>query len=234
MVNMKAYVPEIVAIGPYHHNKGKLGRMDEYKKNYVGSLIEREHKDIKTFVAALTTLEPEISVSYVKPLSLNEDELIKMMVIDGCFIIELLELVDLAVLFFCGILLGKGHGDSKQEAGIRIEKNEGTIFDIKIENKTLEISPLIIKDKTDSILQNRIAHEQYDEYYPRISFVSDYVKVLDCLINSPKDDEILRQSGIIVNWKSNDEGFSTMFNDIYESVVGQARGPFTTSTPSMK
>ncbi|KAM7486017.1 hypothetical protein LguiA_002026 [Lonicera macranthoides] len=176
--------------------------------------------------------------------------------------IDLLEhpiLVDLAVLFFRGILLvhdqwlpsfglcedlenTKGTKNWEfircvtelQEAGIRIEKNEGTIFDIKIENKTLEISPLIIKDKTDSILRNRIAHEQYDEYYPRISFVSDYVKVLDCLINSPKDDEILCQSGIIVNWKSNDEGVSTMFNDIYESVVGQARGPFTTSTPSIK
>ncbi|KAM7486041.1 hypothetical protein LguiA_002050 [Lonicera macranthoides] len=340
-VNRKAYLPEIVAIGPYNHNKGNLGRMEEYKKKYVKSLIKREvtkpkpkYKDIntfvETFVADLTALEHEIRASYAEPLSLSKDELIKMMVMDSCFIIELLkrfddpnlreeddrifrmnwmltslqrdlilfenqlpffvlcmlhdmiegenhvQLVDHAVLFFNGILPGEGNrglvsGDLKynyihlldlvhdewlpsfskaclredlkntkgtekwelircvtelQEAGIRIEKNEGTLFDIVFENKTLKIPPLTIEDRTDSILRNLIVHEQYDEYYPHFSFVSDYVKVLDCLIDSPKDVGILRQSGIIVNWKSDDEGVSTMFTDIYESVVGPSKRDF--------
>ncbi|KAM7486013.1 hypothetical protein LguiA_002022 [Lonicera macranthoides] len=270
-VNRKAYEPELVAIGPYHHHSKNLGMMEEYKKRYA-----RE----------------------------SEDHLTTMMVLDGCFIIELLKrfddpslreegdrifrlnwmltslqrdlllfenqlpfivlcklhdlvvgenchelLVREAMLFFKGILPGKGHriyvsGDLKdsyihlldlefirratelQEAGIKIEKGEGKLFDIVFENKTLKIPPLTIEDRTDSILRNLIAHEQYDEYYPHLSFVSDYVKFLDCLIDYPEDVEILRQNGIIVNWKSNDKGVSTMFNDIYESVVGPSMKDF--------
>ncbi|KAM7489072.1 hypothetical protein LguiB_026556 [Lonicera macranthoides] len=330
-VNWKSYEPEIIAIGPYHHRKENLKMMEQYKIRYLRSLIERERKDISTFVASFRTLEPEIRACYAERLSQNEDQLIKMMVVDGCFIIELLrkfsdpslreeddrvfrmnwmltslqrdlllfenqlpffvlcklydliqgenrhvKLVDDAMLFFNNILPGKGnrqfvngdlknnythllglvhdewlpsfnraslHGHSEnmeervkwefigratelREAGIKIQKVEGKLFDIDFENKTLKIPPLTIEDRTESILRNLIAYEQYDEYYPHFNFVCDYVKFLDCLIHSPKDVEILRQSGIIVNWKSNDEGVSTIFNHICESVVGPSKRDF--------
>lgn len=54
------------------------------------------------------------------------------------------------------------------------------MFDIDFENKTLKIPPLTTEDRTESILRNLIAYEQYDEYYPDFNFVSDYVKFLDC------------------------------------------------------
>ncbi|GMP78005.1 hypothetical protein CsSME_00034099 [Camellia sinensis var. sinensis] len=43
---------------------------------------------------------------------------------------------------------------------------------------------------------------------------------MDCLINSPKDVEILSRRGIIDNWLGDNEVVSTIFNKISDAVTG--------------
>ncbi|KAJ8762740.1 hypothetical protein K2173_012232 [Erythroxylum novogranatense] len=64
-----------------------------------------------------------------------------------------------------------------------------SIFDIKFANGVLEIPKLTIDDKTESLLRNLIAYEQFwkDDIYQAI----DYTMFMDCLINSKKDVELL-------------------------------------------
>ncbi|XP_022722895.1 UPF0481 protein At3g47200-like isoform X1 [Durio zibethinus] len=105
-----------------------------------------------------------------------------------------------------------------QEAGIRFKKADGNnVFDVKFENGTVKIPTLEIDDHTECFLRNLIAFEQF---FPgrSLNHVTDYMNFMDCLINSPKDVELLRQRGIINNWLGNDEVIATMFNMLGDSV----------------
>lgn len=89
-VNEKAYEPEIVAIGPYHRNKSHLKMMEEHKLRFLKLLLQRKKDKVSKYVAAMKLLEEEARKCYAEPLHLSSDEFIEMMVLDGCFIIELL------------------------------------------------------------------------------------------------------------------------------------------------
>ncbi|CAL5404721.1 unnamed protein product [Camellia sinensis] len=109
-----------------------------------------------------------------------------------------------------------------QEAGVKLEKFEvtgGSLFNIKFDEAKLYIPPLTVEDRTESIVRNLIAYEQYCPDNQR-NYVTDYVKFLDCLIDSPKDVEILSRVGIIDNWLGDDEEVSNIFNKISDAVSG--------------
>ncbi|GLT60248.1 hypothetical protein SLA2020_330210 [Shorea laevis] len=105
------------------------------------------------------------------------------------------------------------------EAGIKFKKtkNEKSFFDLKFENGVLWIPTIRMYAYTDSILRNFIAREQCHNY-PR--YVTDYVTFMDCLINTRKDVELLRRSGIIVsNGLGDDEFVATTFNKLCDLIV---------------
>ncbi|KAL8534030.1 hypothetical protein ACS0TY_010158 [Phlomoides rotata] len=90
-VNMKAYEPEMVAIGPYHHGKDNLKMMEELKLRYVQSLVDHKPRIlIEQYIAAIAGIEKMARDCYAEPISQNASEFIVMLVVDGCFIIELI------------------------------------------------------------------------------------------------------------------------------------------------
>ncbi|KAL5574236.1 hypothetical protein UlMin_023833 [Ulmus minor] len=79
----------------------------------------------------------------------------------------------------------------------------------------LKIPQLMISDRTETIFRNLVAYEKYIEK----SDFTDYLFFMDCLINSPKDVELLRHRGIIENMLGDNEYVSLMFNKICSYVV---------------
>ncbi|KAK4429897.1 hypothetical protein Salat_1290400 [Sesamum alatum] len=89
-VNGKAYEPDIIAIGPYHRGKDNLKMMEDYKLRYLQFLLKRKKGNVETFISAVGELEQEARSSYSEPpTSLSAPKFIEMLVLDGCFIIEL-------------------------------------------------------------------------------------------------------------------------------------------------
>ncbi|GKV06845.1 hypothetical protein SLEP1_g18672 [Rubroshorea leprosula] len=326
--NEKAYEPQIISIGPYHHGKEHLEGMEAHKMHCLKGLLQRRKEtSVHRYVMALKGMEDEIRKCYAEP-SAHGDALVEMMLLDGCFIIELIcgnltwtrkideqreknvdfrnfnwvklkrdlllvenqlpfsvllklfhmtgepnqqnvqNFIRMALRFFCTLMPGNGKGiepfwvisdpnienllglvhdswgpspeardncskNSAQygvwkfirnatelkEAGIKFKKKDNgkSIFDIQFENGVLWIPTIGMYDQTDSILRNFIAHEQCHNNYPR--YVTDYVTFMDCLINTRKDVELLRHSGIIVNGLGDDEVVATIFNRLCDSVV---------------
>ncbi|TYH01592.1 hypothetical protein ES288_A09G071500v1 [Gossypium darwinii] len=315
-VNEKAYEPEVVAIGPYHHGKHHLKPMEEHKFRFLGMLLNEMKEDVTNYVMVMRESEDRARKCYADQLDLDTDDFVEMMLIDACFIIQLIRkfamttvmddpffkiggfhgilcrdllLVENQLPFFIlwelfcmveipnpdiflyitmnffGIILpGKGctrdslksimeikhllglvndcwqpsesemvayrkktkpiewsfmHCATElQEDGIRFEKADGSsIFDIKFENGTMKIPTLEIDDHTECFFRNVIAFEQF---FPgrSLNHVTDYMNFMDCLINSPKDVELLQRRGIINNWLGNDEVIATMFNRLGDSV----------------
>ncbi|KAI8003848.1 UPF0481 protein [Camellia lanceoleosa] len=323
-VNEKAYEPETIAIGPYHRSKHSLQMMEEHKLRYLKLLLKRKgESSADRYVAAIKSREQEARRCYAEPISLNANEMIEMMVLDGCFIIELMQkfgmadlrdendsifqmdwivrrlqrdlmlfenqlpffilrelfdkiegpnhhnrLIYLALCFFRDLLPGPGYrehvdgnshfeirhllglihnnwlpsfagivpngdGSNKkgnwrfipntielQEAGVKLVKIEGaSLFDIKFEYGVMKIPSLTIEDRTESFLRNLIAYEQYCPDN-QLTYITDYVGFMDCLIDSPKDVEILSRRGIIDNWLGNNEVVSTIFSKISDARIG--------------
>lgn len=323
-VNKKAYEPEIIAIGPYHHGKENLLVMEEHKLRYLKHLLQRnDENNADRYILSLKSLELEARRCYTESIDLTTDEFIEMLLLDGCFVIEvirkfemaylrnkndpifqmdwivislqrdlilfenqlpffilckLFDLIEapdnrsrfmyLALCFFRDLLPGNDYrkqvdaspdlnfkhllglihknwipsygGGPKLnekaqntmswrfipsatellEAGVKIKKaTEGSLFDIKFEHGVIRVPPLRIEDRTETFLRNLIAYEQY---YPDIqfSYVSDYVRVIDCLINSINDVEILCRCEIIDNWLGDKEVVCDIFNKISDAVAG--------------
>ncbi|GKV50751.1 hypothetical protein SLEP1_g57447 [Rubroshorea leprosula] len=103
-----------------------------------------------------------------------------------------------------------------REAGIEFKRLETgrdarkSLFDIKFYNKILAIPTVTIDVDTESLLRNLIVFEQYDNKHPL--FLTAYIALMDPLINSVKDVELLCKSGIIDNLLGNDESVAALFN----------------------
>ncbi|GKV37438.1 hypothetical protein SLEP1_g45469 [Rubroshorea leprosula] len=107
-----------------------------------------------------------------------------------------------------------------REAGIEFEmvETEGnrkrSLFDINFEKGKgiLKMQKLTIEDDTESLYRNLIACEQFDNELP--AYLLDYVTVMDCLINTGKDVELLCKSKIIDNLLGDDESVAALFNKL--------------------
>ncbi|KAJ4718668.1 hypothetical protein OWV82_010318 [Melia azedarach] len=94
--NASAHEPILVSIGPYHHGKEGLQAMEALKLRYLYDLLSQKGRAVRQRF----TLEELVSLVmldalgnkryYEEPLPIEEDKFIEMMVIDGCFILELL------------------------------------------------------------------------------------------------------------------------------------------------
>lgn len=100
--NGKAYQPRIVSIGPYHRGQPRLNMIEEHKWRYLGSLLSRTQTkglNLEKLLEAIAPLENEARECYSETIQLDSHEFIEMMVLDGCFIIELFRKVGKLVPF---------------------------------------------------------------------------------------------------------------------------------------
>ncbi|KDP34695.1 hypothetical protein JCGZ_10900 [Jatropha curcas] len=91
-INEKAYQPHIVSIGPYHHGKEQLKMIQEHKGRFLGSVLARTQKHgvcLSDFYKAIASMEERIRECYSENIEYSSHDFIEMMVLDGCFIIEL-------------------------------------------------------------------------------------------------------------------------------------------------
>ncbi|KAK7842321.1 upf0481 protein [Quercus suber] len=94
-VDEHAYDPVLVSIGPFHYKNPLLKEMEEHKLRFLfGSMRyeskeEREHW-LQRLAEAMKRLEGRARWCYSEAFEhISTDDFVRMMVIDGCFIIEL-------------------------------------------------------------------------------------------------------------------------------------------------
>jgi len=329
-VNERAYEPEIVSIGPYHRGKDDLKMMEEYKKHYLQKFLQRRPENsLTSYVAAMRGLEAQARRYYDQTVSLGEDAFVEMLLLDGCFIVELicklttsglqqgdqndpvignlliLSRISYDILLlenqlpFCVLLklssmampnekvpfIDKASGffewmypgsrlersntissheckhlldlvyhkwllrspselpsgiEAKntklefirsakelKDAGIKFGKQEGSFglfLGVRFEKDMIKIPCLKIDDTTESLFRNLIAYEQCSQR--QHLYVTDYITLMDCLINTREDVRILRHRGIIENGLGDDEMVCTLFNKLGINVMISDRGRF--------
>ncbi|KAK6114947.1 hypothetical protein DH2020_007216 [Rehmannia glutinosa] len=87
----KLYDPKILSIGPFHHKKDQLQKMEQHKFMYLKCLLKRrKESSVDKYVTAMRSLEEKARKCYAETIDLSSDKFVEMMILDGCFIIELI------------------------------------------------------------------------------------------------------------------------------------------------
>ncbi|KAJ6713851.1 CINNAMOYL-COA REDUCTASE-LIKE PROTEIN [Salix viminalis] len=85
-----------------------------------------------------------------------------------------------------------------KETGIKFGKQEesyGLFQGVRFEKGMMKIPCLTVVDTTESLFRNLIAYEQCSQR--QHLYVTDYITLMDCLINTREDVQILRHCRII-------------------------------------
>ncbi|KAL4191868.1 hypothetical protein AMTRI_Chr06g169380 [Amborella trichopoda] len=86
-----AFTPKLISMGPYHHGNPDLLPMEEHKRRALKHFLKRTGKPRQHYLDALQNVEHKLVACYDwSHVSAPESaEFLKMMLFDGCFLIEL-------------------------------------------------------------------------------------------------------------------------------------------------
>lgn len=95
-VKEDAYNPRVISIGPFHRkNPDLVDAMREHKWRYMVSLLQqttvpKESREcFEKCADAIYNLDDEVRQCYAETIKYDKNELAKIMLLDGCFILEL-------------------------------------------------------------------------------------------------------------------------------------------------
>ncbi|XP_037463342.1 putative UPF0481 protein At3g02645 [Triticum dicoccoides] len=90
--NSKAYQPQLVSLGPFHHGDPILLPMEEHKRRALVHLIKRSESPLQDFISAIDDVAEELQAAYGKDLHVkwrnDRRSFVDMMLTDGCFLLE--------------------------------------------------------------------------------------------------------------------------------------------------
>ncbi|XP_059642061.1 UPF0481 protein At3g47200-like isoform X2 [Cornus florida] len=86
--NEKAYTPQVVSIGPFHHGKEDLQAMEENKLRYLQPFLDHAGLSLESCIGAIKAWEEEARNYYAESIKLSSDEFVTMVLLDSSFIIE--------------------------------------------------------------------------------------------------------------------------------------------------
>ncbi|KAF8012459.1 hypothetical protein BT93_I0582 [Corymbia citriodora subsp. variegata] len=86
----KDWVPQIVSPGQYHHGDEHPCHMERHKWWCLHHILERSSQDIGLYLDSVKKVEDRARAFYEGTIYMSCDEFVEMMVLDGCFVIELL------------------------------------------------------------------------------------------------------------------------------------------------
>ncbi|KAG2667550.1 hypothetical protein I3760_15G121200 [Carya illinoinensis] len=93
-VDKGAYVPMIVSIGPFHHNEPSLQAMQTQKRRFLNRLVQNRTGQFiheESLKNTMKELEEKTRKFYADDFqTIEPDEFVQMMLLDGVFIVELL------------------------------------------------------------------------------------------------------------------------------------------------
>ncbi|KAG5559528.1 hypothetical protein RHGRI_009153 [Rhododendron griersonianum] len=92
----KAYMPQVIGLGPYHHLRPELYDMERYKLA-AASRLQQEFRslDFKQLVSELSGLEHRVRACYHKYLDFEGETIAWIMAIDGLFLLDFLRCYNL-------------------------------------------------------------------------------------------------------------------------------------------
>ncbi|KAG6645873.1 hypothetical protein CIPAW_08G153600 [Carya illinoinensis] len=95
-LNGEAYTPKIISIRHFHHGSKRLEPMEKLKLKYFQRFLRRINDlNIESLVNAIKLHEERARDCYAETINLSIDDFVKVILLDGSFIIELFYVIQL-------------------------------------------------------------------------------------------------------------------------------------------
>ncbi|KAK3205163.1 hypothetical protein Dsin_019209 [Dipteronia sinensis] len=92
----------------------------------------------------------------------------------------------------------------------KLARSNEHLLDIRFKNGILEIPKLTVVDETEGILRNlQIFEILHCETY----YVNAYIVIMNCLVNTSNDVDLLMQNRVVENWLWSSEAVSSIFQN---------------------
>uniref|UniRef100_A0A803KQ21 Uncharacterized protein n=1 Tax=Chenopodium quinoa TaxID=63459 RepID=A0A803KQ21_CHEQI len=86
----KTYEPQTISIGPFHTGSEQVLDMDRHKWIALNQILERTGQDLNLYLDTIKEVEEQARAYYQQQfVHLSSNKFVEMMVLDGCFILEL-------------------------------------------------------------------------------------------------------------------------------------------------
>ncbi|EES08633.1 hypothetical protein BDA96_05G156300 [Sorghum bicolor] len=94
----KAYKPQVVSLGPFHHGDPELVPMEEHKRRALRHLLRRAKRPLEDFVAAVDDIAEPLESAYLDlgaewrgaGAGGGRERFLEVMIVDGCFLLEVM------------------------------------------------------------------------------------------------------------------------------------------------
>lgn len=98
MTKAEAYRPQVVSLGPFHHDEQSLRPMEEHKRRLMLHMVEKSKKSLDMFKEAIKEVAEELQGAYdglddEEWRGDNTDRFVDVMVTDGGFLLEFMTTV---------------------------------------------------------------------------------------------------------------------------------------------
>ncbi|XP_052197437.1 UPF0481 protein At3g47200-like [Diospyros lotus] len=105
------------------------------------------------------------------------------------------------------------------EAGLRfkVDKTKKCLLELQYHKGVLTMPRLDVSDRTEFHLRNIAAFEQ--AHYSSKTYITDYLKVLDFLVDTDKDVNVLVHKGIITTLLGDSNEVATMINRLCSNLI---------------
>lgn len=98
--NGRWYEPRVVSVGPFHRGQTRLEMIQEHKWRYLNVLLTRtQNLTLEDYMKSVKSVEEEARECYSETIHMDSEEFNEMMVLDGCFLLELFRKVNNLVPF---------------------------------------------------------------------------------------------------------------------------------------
>ncbi|PNT61998.1 hypothetical protein BRADI_5g23934v3 [Brachypodium distachyon] len=87
-VDKFSYQPLVISIGPYHHGAAALNTLQKEKWNYLDYFLKlHSQRSLYDYLTAIGALAKQARNCYAEDIKMNDDELLQMLLLDGCFLL---------------------------------------------------------------------------------------------------------------------------------------------------
>ncbi|KAK6260898.1 hypothetical protein SCA6_015372 [Theobroma cacao] len=120
---------------------------------------------------------------------------------------------------FVGVKNHEVHIESTGFEGSKpeVRNSINNLLNVKFEKGVLELQVITVKYETETRFRNLMAFEQC--HYPKEAYFCSYILLLDSLVNTSEDVDLLVKEGIIVNRLGSSGAVADMINNLAVGVV---------------
>ncbi|XP_059435428.1 uncharacterized protein LOC132168455 [Corylus avellana] len=233
--NEKAYTPQVISIGPLLHGDKRLETNENLKVKHFKRFVHKpkDTLNVEDLVSTIRIWKGDVRCCYAKTIQFSSNDIVKMILVNVTFIIEFFMILENATWRALDLLrtfsLPQPHQLPERiednqlthlysvsqlyEAGVKFKVSSSKcLLDLKFTKGVLEIPCLTLVKPTESIVRNILAFEQC--HYPDDAYITDYFHVLDFLIDTTKDVDLLVRKRILHNRLGDSNAVATLVNSL--------------------